>query len=122
MDQAAFCGVAQLPDDGKTHEGFLTITESGTDALGRAQRIPMLFPAASSASSALTQEDYSDGINRPLLQQMASVGGGVFQPALDVTLFHPQLDTPTSRAIWPWLIVSGLFFYLVAITCQRVNR
>jgi hypothetical protein len=122
VDQAEFCGVARLPDDGNTHEGFLTITESGPDALGRSQRIPMLIPGASSASTALTQEDYSNGINRPLLQQMASVGGGVLLPASDVSLFHPQLDTPTSRAIWPWLIVSGLFFYLAAIACQRVNQ
>jgi Mg-chelatase subunit ChlD len=120
VEQGTFCGVIPLPAD-SVHRGYLKITENGPDALHRAQRLPITLPAASSTVDLATGEDYSAGTNQSLLQQLASVGGGAFLPTPGQPLLRSPLDTTASQAIWHWLLVTGLFFYLGAILLRRLN-
>jgi Mg-chelatase subunit ChlD len=120
VEPGTFCGVLPLPAD-SAHRGYLKITENGPDALHRAQRLPLTLPAASSTVDLATEEDYSAGTNQSLLQQVVSVGGGAFLPTPGQPLLRPPLDTTASQAIWHWLLVTGLFFYLGAILLRRLN-
>jgi len=115
---STFKGQIRIRDE-ETHETALILTESGSDALLRPQRVPFLMPSTGSLSKPLASEDLSQGVNMPLLLEIAGAGGGQVGSPFERPLFIEHQIDLRQIPIWPWLLVAGMVFYLPAIAIHR---
>jgi len=116
-----FYGEIRVDRKSRTQRAFLSLRESGPDALPRAQRIPILIPPGSKVNPSPTAEAYSYGQNRELLKKIADVGGGMFDPPKGTPFFKEKSVSDRGQPLWPLLAVIVVFCYLVAIALKRWN-
>lgn len=105
----------------------LVIEEDGSrgEALTRPQRIPVLLPPddSDSRSTTVSDEDWTQGVNRPLLHQIAAAGNGRM---LDGNEPWPELLTVPERQsvtrFWQPLSTAGSLALVVAVFLSSVGR
>lgn len=118
---ATFRGLIDVPRLPTAQPALLIITESGAQALERPQRIPMLIPPAATLGVAITDEANTYGINGALLQRIADISGGIYNPPNDYMFFQSTPPNNESRAWWQlFLILAGLC-YMGAILLRKVG-
>lgn len=118
---ATFIGQIEPPRSEQAQPGALVLREAGAGALARAQRIPIILPPISRFSSSATQETFTYGLNRELLQAIANVGGGSFEPDPRDGLGQFSGTVRLGLAFWPWLILAATFCYLAAVALRRLD-
>lgn len=102
-------------------QAFLILRESGSEALTKEQRVPLMIPPQGSIQAAPTTEAYTYGQNRPLLRQLAEKSGGLFNPPKGTPFFKDNPNPDHGTPLWPLLSVIAIFAYLGAITLKRWN-
>lgn len=119
---ATFVGSLHLPRRATPQHAVLVLNERGPDALPRPQRIPIALPPspASLPSTTLTHEDFTYGTNSVLLQDLANMTGGTYQPGDSFVLFPAAGATTKHVILWPWFLVLGAFCYVLAIMIRRL--
>lgn len=120
---STFEGVLSPVRTDETYSVNLELREHGLDALGRSQRIPMLIPhAAGFVGGSSSSEEASYGLNEPLLQWIAEVSGGVYEPTGDFRFFSQPTITRRVEEYWPWFVAIGAFLYWLGIAVQRMHE
>jgi hypothetical protein len=117
---ASFRGQMRPPRGDGTVAATLILREAGLDALPRPQRIPFLVPPRSVPIPPFSQENDSYGQNVPLLQKIAEVSGGRYDPAPRTPFFRERAANLNKVLLWPWLVATGALFYLTAIALHRL--
>ncbi|MEM7132694.1 MAG: VWA domain-containing protein [Chloroflexota bacterium] len=118
---ATFQGLVEIPRQEEAQEATLIIEESGPDELARPQRIPILIPPVGTLAGTFSAEAYSYGLNQPLLQAIAQVGGGLYAPEEGTPFFQSQPPERRSEPLWPWFLVAAVLAYLAAIAIRRLD-
>ena len=116
---ATFHGQIDVKRGDFTRQGVLHLTESGPEALSRAQLIPLLIPPKTKIRPSLSTEDYTYGQNRLLLQAIARAGGGIFNPPKGTSLFKNLRHSYSKIILWKWLIAAAVICYLFSIAIER---
>lgn len=101
-------------------DATLVLKESGSGALLRPQRIPMLVPPRQALSGRRVAESFSVGMNEPLLRSLAQVGRGTYD-AIERMNPNPTVVFPGRIELWPFAAALGSLGYLVAILARRVD-
>jgi hypothetical protein len=117
-----FCGRILLPERQETLKGTLIIQENGMEAIRKKQKISILIPSDLAFRTALPSEAYSYGTNESLLKELALAGGGLYAPPKGTVIFSPRTEKTRANPLWPWLLILGTLFYLIAIAVRRVNN
>lgn len=114
-----FRGRVALSRGEKSQLTILTLTESGPDALQRSQRIPFRIAAAGEVVPPSGDEAWTQGINLPLLEGLASVSGGriLYEIESPVT----SSEQRTRRFYWQELATGVALIYLAVIFIRRWN-
>ncbi|MCK4762672.1 MAG: VWA domain-containing protein [Candidatus Aminicenantes bacterium] len=116
-----FYGQISVPRGDETRQAELILGETGEEAVERAQRIPLLIPPAGLRPQAPSTEDAGYGRNRVLLEQIAAVGGGIYDPPAGTPFFSDRPVDSRSKPLWPFLIALAVLFYIAAIAAKRWN-
>jgi Mg-chelatase subunit ChlD len=116
----AFAGQLRPPRADQPRPATLVLTESGRDALKRPQRIPLLIPARGAVETAPTEEDWSYGLNVPLLREIARLSVGQYEPEVGAILLHAGTVRQDSLVLWPVLLVCAVALYLAQIWLTKV--
>ena len=101
-------------------DATLVLKESGSGALLRPQRIPMLVPPRQALSGRRVAESFSVGMNEPLLRSLAQVGRGTYD-TIERMNPNPTVVFPGRIELWPFAAALGSLGYLVAILARRVD-
>lgn len=124
FSSGTFWGEIRVNRKDQPRRGILCIQESGPDALPRDQRIPIMIPPRSSRSLAPVSEANTYGQNRLLLEQIAQISGGIYNPSNPsdgISFFKENPVASKSQPLWPWLTVLAMACYLTAIALKRWN-
>lgn len=103
----------------------LAIEERGPrgETLTRPQRIPVLLPADDSESVTVSDEDWTQGVNRPLLSEIAGTGNGRM---LDGDEPWPELlSAPARQSVtrfWQPLSTAATLALVVAVLLSSMGR
>jgi hypothetical protein len=117
-----FHGEIKIDRETGTQQGFLSLYESGPDALARPQRIPILIPPREQQTQkAAHSEDYTYGQNRELLKQITDMGGGMFDPPAGTPFFKAKPGASRGTPLWPGLAAAAVLCYLAATALMRWN-
>jgi hypothetical protein len=119
--QGTFHGEIRVERKSYARPAFLSLRETGLEAVPRAQRIPIIIPPKGSMNASPSEEAYTYGQNRQLLRQIADAGGGIFNPAQGFAFFKEKPVTDQGQPMWPLLAVIAAFCYLTAIALKRWN-
>jgi hypothetical protein len=121
LSPGTFSGQVRVERKDHTRRGVLWLKESGPDALGRAQQIPVFIPPKGAVRPAPSAEEYSYGQNRALLQAIAQAGGGVFDPPRATSFFRGIPAAGSGKPLWGLFLAAAVIFYLAAIAVRRWN-
>jgi hypothetical protein len=116
-----FHGEIRVKRTGEVRRGFLSLRESGTDALPQAQRIPLRIPPKADVTPPATSEAYSYGQNRRLLEEIAEISGGIYDLPRGTPFFKEKSIPGRGHPLWPYLAAAAVFCYLAAIALKRWN-
>jgi Mg-chelatase subunit ChlD len=116
-----FHGEIRVERKAEARPAFLSLKESGLEAVPRAQRIPIIIPPRGHMNASPSAEAYTYGQNRQLLRQISEVSGGMFNPAKGMAYFKEKPVTDEGQPLWPILAVIAAFCYLSAIAMKRWN-
>lgn len=111
----------RLPDSVAVGAATLVLRETGRDALGREQRIPIRLGDSGKGAAAAGSEQWSFGVNAPLLRTIAAASGGVFDPPASV-LAGAALQPPRAVPLWPWFLAAAAALYVTMIAVWRWCR
>jgi hypothetical protein len=116
----AFAATVILPRAENAQHALLSLRETGTEALARPQRIPLIVPPVGDVDGPQTSEDYTSGLNASLLRQIADASYGQFDPTMGS--LRPAISPPDmSMPLWPWLTILSVLSYLAAVVAQRLD-
>lgn len=120
---ATFSGRIPVPQDARTQEATLLLSEFGPDALSRPQHIPILLPRSiGTAAEALPpKEAYSYDLNEPLLQAIAGPSGDAYNPSSGTSFFRGRTMENRGEPLWPLLVTAATVCYLCAIATRRLD-
>jgi hypothetical protein len=121
LSPGTFLGQIRVERKNHTRRGVLWVKESGPDALGRAQQVPIFIPPKGEVRPAPSVEEYSYGQNRALLQAIAQAGGGVFDPPRGTSFFRGIPAASRGKPLWSLFLAATVIFYLAAIAVRRWN-
>lgn len=121
MSPGTFEGQIRIKRAEYARVGRLFLTESGPDALSRAQQVPIVIPPRSALKRTPTTEDFSYGQNRGLLQQIADITGGVYDPEPGVAFFRNIPPSVHGNSLWIYFTTLAALFYITAIAINRWN-
>jgi hypothetical protein len=117
---ATFRARLTLPPSDRPIEATLVLKESGSGALVRPQRIPMLVPPRQAVSGRRVAESFSFGLNEPLLRAMANAGRGSYDAVERMS--GDRIVVAGGRIdLWPFAAALGCIGYLAAILARRVD-
>lgn len=117
-----FAGTIRLPQRPAAGvRARLVLSESGPDALRRAQRIPLDLPPAGDGRRIVGDEAWSFGLNPELLTALAAAGGGrVLEPGEGAVLLHGAGLRGSSGNWWRWLVGAAIVLLLVQVGVRRI--
>lgn len=124
-DRGVLCGSLSFQTPLSSRDVHLVIEEDGSrgEALTRPQRIPVRLPPEESESATGSEEDWTQGVNRPLLLQIAAAGNGRM---LDGDEPWPELLTAPERQsvtrFWQPLSAAGALALVAAVFLSSVGR
>jgi hypothetical protein len=119
-DHATFTGYIETERLDRAQRGILVIREAGAGRLLRPQRIPILIPARSSASSIVSDEALSYGLNSELLSNVVEITDGHYNPTNEYQFFRLNTSEDILAEFWNWLLLVGMAFYLAALVVRKV--
>ncbi len=114
--------IKDVPRQDNAQMATMIIDENGTEALARAQRIPLVLPPVEAISGPETTEALSYGVNEGLLRELTEISGGQYDPPDGASFFQQRPPAQEILVIWPWLAAAGAIFYFLAIMLHRLDR
>jgi hypothetical protein len=96
------------------------LSESGPDALPRPQRVPFTLPPAASGFQQRSGEAWSHGLDLDLLHQIATVGGGIYNPDPEQAIIRGGPPLSPAIELRPLLLVAMALLYLLQIGLRRL--
>ncbi len=116
-----FEGQARVPRKNYAQRASLRLSEAGTDALPRPQRIPIVVPPAGSVAAVLRGESLSQGLDEALLLDLCRIGGGRYNPAPDSPLLQRRAAEAAGRPLRNLLMALTGLLLLAAFALRRLD-